>query len=284
MVNQFTLSHYDEAAESVRARTPHRPVIGLILGSGLSGLAGQIADATVIPYSDIPFFPISTVAGHAGRLVIGTLAGAPVCAMQGRFHYYEGYSMQQVTLPVRVMQRFGIDTLIVTNAAGGLNPSFAVGDIMLIEDHINLVGMAGVNPLLGANLDEFGPRFPAVNRVYTKWLRQLATDVAQERGIDLRRGVYIQLAGPNFETAAEVRMLRAWGADAVGMSTVAETLVAHHAGMNVLGLSTITNIAIDALDAEGQPSHEEVMDAGQLIVPRLTTLLLGVLQHLGQGG
>ena len=284
MVNQFTLSHYDEAAESLRARTPHRPAIGLILGSGLSGLAGQIADATVIPYSDIPFFPISTVAGHAGRLVIGTLAGAPVCAMQGRFHYYEGYSMQQVTLPVRVMQRFGIDTLIVTNAAGGLNPSFAVGDIMLIEDHINLVGMAGVNPLLGANLDEFGPRFPAVNRVYTKWLRQLATDVAQERGIDLRRGVYIQLAGPNFETAAEVRMLRAWGADAVGMSTVAETLVAHHAGMNVLGLSTITNIAIDALDAEGQPSHEEVMDAGQLIVPRLTTLLLGVLQHLGQGG
>ena len=283
MANHFTLSNYDEAAAYLRAHTHHRPTVGLILGSGLNGLAAQITDATVIPYSAISFFPVSTVAGHAGRLVIGTLAGAPVCAMQGRFHYYEGYSMQQVTLPVRVMQRLGIDTLIVTNAAGGINRSFAVGDIMLIEDHINLVGMAGANPLLGTNLDEFGPRFPAANRVYTKRLRQLAAAVAQERRINLRYGVYIQLAGPNFETAAEVRMLRAWGADAVGMSTVAETLVAHHAGMSVLGLSTITNVAIDELDTEGQPTHEEVMDAGKIIVPRLTTLLLGILQHLDQG-
>ena len=203
--------------------------------------------------------------------------------MQGRFHYYEGYSMQQVTLPVRVMQRLGIDTLIVTNAAGGLNPSFAVGDIMLIDDHINLVGMAGANPLLGANLEEFGPRFPAANRVYTRRLRQVAEEVARDTAINLRHGVYIQLAGPNFETAAEVRMLRAWGADAVGMSTVAETMVAHHAGMNVLGFSTITNVAIDELDAEGQPTHDEVMDAGKIIVARLTELLLGVMQRLGQG-
>ena len=282
MANHFTLSDYDKAADYLRAHTHHRPTVGLILGSGLSGLAAQIEDATVIPYADIPFFPVSTVAGHAGRLVIGTLAGATVCAMQGRVHYYDGYSMQQVTLPVRVMQRLGIDTLIVTNAAGGLNPSFSVGDIMLIEDHINLVGMAGANPLLGANLDEFGPRFPAANRVYTKPLRQLAAAVAQDRGIGLQHGVYIQLAGPNFETAAEVRMLRAWGADAVGMSTVAETMVAHHAGMNVLGFSTITNVAIDVLDAEGQPTHDEVMDAGKIIVPRLTDLLLGVLQRLGQ--
>lgn len=283
MANHFSLSNYDEAADYLRAHTHHRPTIGLILGSGLSGLAARIEDATAIPYADIPHFPVSTVAGHAGRLVIGTLAGATVCAMQGRFHYYEGYSMQQVTLPVRVMQRLGIDTLIVTNAAGGLNPSFAVGDIMLIDDHINLVGMAGANPLLGANLEEFGPRFPAANRVYTRRLRQVAEEVARDAAINLRHGVYIQLAGPNFETAAEVRMLRAWGADAVGMSTVAETMVAHHAGMNVLGFSTITNVAIDELDAEGQPTHDEVMDAGKIIVPRLTELLLGVMQRLGQG-
>jgi len=281
MANHFSLSDYDESAAYLRERTHHRPTAGLILGSGLSGLAAQIEEATVIPYDEIPFFPVSTVAGHAGRLVIGKLAGAVVCVMQGRFHYYEGYSMQQVTLPVRVMQRLGVGTLIVTNAAGGLNPSFAVGDIMLIEDHINLVGMAGANPLLGANLEEFGPRFPAANRVYTHRLRLLAEDVAQEAGIGLRRGVYIQLAGPNFETAAEVRMLRAWGADAVGMSTVAETMVAHHAGMQVLGFSTITNVAIDTLDAEGQPTHDEVMDAGRIIVPRLTKLLLGVLHRLG---
>jgi purine-nucleoside phosphorylase len=212
--------------------------------------------------------------------VIGELAGVTVCAMQGRFHFYEGYTMQQVTLPVRVMRRLGVQTLIVTNAAGGVNPAFHVGDIMAIEDHINLVGMAGANPLIGPNLEEFGPRFPPVNRVYTRRLRQLAANVAAAADVPLRSGVYIQLSGPNFETPAEIRMVRAWGADAVGMSTVAETVVAHHAGMEVLGLSTITNVAIDQVDADGEPSHEEVVEAGKIIVPRLTRLLLGVLAQL----
>jgi purine-nucleoside phosphorylase len=286
MHNEFTLAHYDEAAAAVRAHTRHQPTIGLILGSGLSGLAAQVERADNIPYSEIPHFPVSTVPGHSGRLVIGELAGAPVCVMQGRLHYYEGYSMQQVTLPVRVLQRLGVRTLLVTNAAGGLNPAFHVGDLMVLEDHINFVGMAGHNPLRGPNIDEFGTRFPAVNRVYTQRLRDLAQESAAEQGLALQRGIYVQIAGPNFETPAEVRMLRLLGGDAVGMSTVAETIVAHHAGMSVLAISTITNVAIAAADATGEPSHEEVMDAGRVIVPRLTALLLGVIRKLAayQGG
>lgn len=280
MNTTYLLSDYDEAAAFIRSRTRHRPRVGLILGSGLSGLAERIAHADIVPYAEIPHFPISTVAGHAGRLVIGDLVGMSVCAMQGRFHYYEGYSMQQVTLPVRVMQRLGVETLIVTNAAGGLNPGFVTGDIMLIEDHINLVGMAGANPLRGPNLDEFGPRFPAANRIYTPRLRTLAQDVAAVAAVPLRRGVYLQLSGPNFESPAEVRMLHRLGADAVGMSTAAEAMVAHHAGMEVLGLSTITNVAIDQLESTGQPTHEEVIEAGKVIVPRLTALLLGVLERM----
>lgn len=280
MNNTFTLAQYDEAANYIRSRSRHTPTVGLILGSGLSGLAEQIAGADAIPYAEIPHFPTSTVAGHAGRLVLGELAGVTVCAMQGRFHFYEGYTMQQVTLPVRVMRRLGVQTLIVTNAAGGVNPAYQVGDIMAIEDHINLVGMAGANPLSGPNLEEFGPRFPPVNRVYTRRLRQLAAAVAATEDVPLRSGVYIQLSGPNFETPAEIRMVRAWGADAVGMSTVAETIVAHHAGMAVLGLSTITNVAIDQVDADSEPSHEEVVEAGKVIVPRLTRLLLGVLARI----
>jgi len=280
MDTTYLLSDYNDAVAMLRSRTRHRPRVGLILGSGLSGLAEQIAHADIIPYAEIPHFPVSTVAGHAGRLVIGELAGVTVCAMQGRFHYYEGYSMQQVTLPVRVMQRLGVETLIITNAAGGLNPRFVTGDIMLIEDHINLVGMAGVNPLRGPNLDEFGPRFPAANRIYTPRLAALAQDVAGAVGVPLQRGTYIQLSGPNFESPAEVRMLHRLGADAVGMSTAAEAMVAHHAGIEVLGLSTITNVAIDQLEATGQPTHEEVMEAGRVIVPRLTALVLGVLARL----
>lgn len=280
MNTTYLLSDYDEAAAFIRSRTRHRPRVGLILGSGLSGLAERIAHADIVPYAEIPHFPISTVVGHAGRLVIGNLAGVTVCAMQGRFHYYEGYSMQQVTLPVRVMQRLGVETLIVTNAAGGLNPGFVTGDIMLIEDHINLIGMAGANPLRGPNLDEFGPRFPAANRIYTPRLRTLAQDVAAVVAVPLRRGVYLQLSGPNFESPAEVRMLHRLGADAVGMSTAAEAMVAHHAGMEVLGLSTITNVAIDQLESTGQPTHEEVIEAGKVIVPRLTALLLGVLERM----
>jgi purine-nucleoside phosphorylase len=282
MDTQYTYQDYGASAEYIREHTRHHPTVGLILGSGLSALAGQIEDADILDYAKIPHFPISTVAGHAGRLVIGRLAGVTVCVMQGRFHYYEGYTMQAVTLPIRVMQRLGIRTLILTNAAGGLNPSFQVGDIMLIEDHINFVGMAGVNPLRGPNLDEFGPRFPAVNRTYTLRLRELAAQVAAAQDLPLQRGVYAVLAGPNFESPAEIRMLRVWGVDAVGMSTVPEALVAHHAGIEVLALSTITNVAVDALDAGAEPTHEEVIDAGKLIVPRLSALLLGTLAGLAQ--
>jgi len=276
----FTMADYNDAAAFIRSRTQHAPTIGLILGSGLGPVADQVEAADTIAYGEIPHFPVSTVASHAGRLVIGTLAGVTVCVMQGRFHFYEGYDLQQVTLPVRVMKQLGIQTVILTNAAGGVNPNFAVGDIMLIEDHINLVGMTGNNPLMGPNLEAFGTRFPPLNRAYTRQLRQVVEAVAAAQGISLQHGVYTWLSGPNFETPAEIRMLRAWGTDAVGMSTVPEAIVAHHAGMDVLALSTITNICIDQMDADSEPTHEEVSAAGKIIVPRLTQLLLGVLQKL----
>lgn len=276
----FTAQDYTDAADFIQSRTYHQPQIGLILGSGLSPFAEQISDATILPYEKIPHFPVSTVAGHTGQLVIGKLANATVCAMQGRFHFYEGYSTQQITFPIRVMKRLGIDTLVVTNAAGGINRNFEVGDLMLIEDHLNLVGMAGHNPLIGPNLDEFSTRFPPMNRVYTLELRQLAMSVASELNMRLQRGVYAWLAGPNFETPAEIRYLHTIGADAVGMSTVPESLVAHHAGMAVLGISTITNICIDQLDADHEPTHEEVNAAGKIIVPQLTRLILALIDRL----
>lgn len=277
---QFTIRQYDEAADAILGQTSHRPTVGLILGSGLSSLADAVEEATILPYADLPHFAVSTVAGHAGRLVIGKLAGVTVCVMQGRFHAYEGYSLQQTTFPVRVMQRMGVRTLILTNAAGGVNPNFAVGDLMLIEDHINFAGFAGFNPLIGPNLDEFGPRFPAMNRTYTRRLRELAIMVGAQHALPLRRGVYTYLSGPFFESPAEIRMLRRLGTDAVGMSTVPEALIARHAEMDVLAISTITNICIDELDVEGEPSHEEVQAAGKVIVPRLTQLLMGVLERL----
>lgn len=280
MQPEFTMAHYDEAAQFIQNQTDHRPTVGLILGSGLGPLADQIENATSIPYADIPSFPVTTVSSHAGRLVVGTLAGVTVCAMQGRFHFYEGYSAQQITLPVRVMKRLGINTLIVTNAAGGIHADFAVGDLMLIEDHINLLGIPGNNPLRGPNLEEFGLRFPPMNRTYTQRLRQLADAVAEEQGMTLQRGVYAAVAGPSFETPAEIRYLRIIGVDAVGMSTVPETIVAHHAGMDVLGISTITNIAIEEADSGTEPSHLEVSAAGKVIVPRLAQLILGVLEKL----
>lgn len=280
MDQEFRLEQYNAAAQHILGTAGRRPKVGLILGSGLNTLADEIEEAVVIPYANIPYFPQSTAPGHTGRLVLGQLAGVNVCAMQGRFHFYEGYTLQKITLPIRVMQRMGVETLIVTNAAGGMNPDFSVGDLMLIEDHINFIGMAGHNPLRGPNRDEFGVRFPPTNRVYTKALRDLATEVAQAEDIQLQRGVYVSVAGPNFESPAEIRFLRTIGGDAVGMSTVPETLVAHHAGMEVLAISTITNLAIDHIDAEQEPSGDEVNEAGKLIVPRLSALLLGVLARL----
>lgn len=282
MLPEFSIDQYRKTASWILEHTPHRPTIGMFLGSGLNPLAEQIQNPTIIPYENIPNFPVSTVHGHAGRLVIGDLAGVNVCAMQGRFHYYEGYSMAQVTLPVRVMKLMEIGTLILTNAAGGLHEDYAVGDLMLIEDHLNLVGIGGNNPLRGPNIDAFGTRFPPMNRTYTRELRSLAQQIGSKLGLSLHSGVYAGLAGPNFESPAEIRYLRTIGADAVGMSTVPEAIVAHHAGLDLLGISTITNICIDQLDSGTEPTHEEVNEAGKLIVPRLTQLLLGLLAQLGK--
>ncbi|MCD6519424.1 MAG: purine-nucleoside phosphorylase, partial [Anaerolineae bacterium] len=234
-----------------------------------------------IPYTQIPHFPRSTVEGHSGRLVLGWLGGMQVLMMQGRAHYYEGYSLAQITLPIRAMQMMGIDILIVTNAAGGLRKDFQPGDLMAIVDHLNLVGMAGHNPLRGPNDERFGPRFPDMSRAYDPELLDLLRAEAKEQNIPLREGIYAMVAGPSFETPAEVRFLRSIGADAVGMSTVPEVIVARHGGMRVLGISLISNIAQDSLHPTGEgPSHKEVLQAGRRAVPRLASLLEGFLRRL----
>jgi purine-nucleoside phosphorylase len=276
----FTRKEFDEAATFIQGQTNHRPQIGFILGSGLSPLADEVKDADVIPFSKIPHFPVSTIEGHTGKLVIGDLAGQTVLVMQGRTHYYEGYSMQRVTLPIRVMQVLGIHTLFVTNAAGGINPDFQAGDLMLITDHINLIGMAGLNPLRGPNADEFGPRFPDMSCAYDPALQATARRVAADIGFRLQEGVYMCLAGPSFETPADIRFLRTIGADAVGMSTVPEVTIARHGGTRVMGVSGISNVAIVDPSEERETTHEEVLEAGKVIVPRLIALLKGVLRNL----
>jgi len=274
----FGLAEIDQLAEAIRLKTSRRPQVGMILGSGLGSLADAVEQADYLPYHDLPNWPVSTVQGHQGRLVAGSLEGKDVLVMQGRGHYYEGYSIAQVGLPVRVMQRLGIEVLIVTNAAGAVNPDFIPGDLMLITDHLNLLGMAGVNPLRGPNLDELGPRFPDMSRAYDRELANLARRVAAEAKIHLNEGVYVCLAGPSFETPADLRFLRMVGADAVGMSTVPEVTVARHGGQRVLGLSGISNKA--NLDGSTITTHSEVLQAGQLIVPKLVTLIRGVLRNL----
>jgi purine-nucleoside phosphorylase len=276
----FTKEQFAEAADFIRARCAYAPTEGLVLGSGLGALSEEIEAPVVIPYSDIPYFPPTTIAGHPGRLVIGKLAGRTVMVMQGRAHYYEGYSMQQVTFPVRVMQLLGVRTLIVTNAAGGLNPQFSAGDLMLITDHLSLVAMAGLNPLRGPNVDNFGPRFPDMSAAYDPGLRQAALQAAAGLHIPLQQGVYACLAGPSFETMADLRFLRAVGVDAVGMSTVPEVIVARHGGLRVLGISGISNAATDLPGATEGVSHEDVLRLGQTMVPRLTALIKGVLRLL----
>lgn len=277
---QFTRADYEEAAAYIRARIHIMPQIGMVLGSGLGMLAEEVVDAVIIPYEGIPHFPRPSVEGHHGRLVIGTLESQPILIMQGRIHYYEGFSMAQVTFPVRVMQMLGINTFIVTNAAGGLNPHFSAGDLMLITDHINLFGHMGLNPLVGPNDESLGPRFPIFTRAYDSALGKKVEEIARQENILLRKGVYIHLAGPAFETPAEIRMFRAWGADAVGMSTVPEVAVARHGGMRVLGISSITNISIDNPDSTQLVSHEEVLMVGRKIVPNLLALLRGLLREL----
>jgi len=276
---QFSRQDFQTAADAIARRTSHRPKIGLVLGSGFGEFADAIEDADIIPYADIPHFPRSTVVGHKGRLVVGQLEGQTVLVMQGRVHFYEGFTMEEVTFPVRVMRAFGVEVLILTNAAGGLNPDFHAGDIMLIEDQINLLGLVGNNPLMGPNDPELGPRFPDMSTLYDRQLRELALDVARESGLTLRRGVYVGLSGPAFETPAEVRMLRLLGADATGMSTTNEALAARHGGMRVLGFSGITNEAIDAIDTPRVTSHEEVLETGKVLVPRMVGLLRGILRR-----
>lgn len=243
------------AAEYILEKISHKPTIGLVLGSGLGDFADTLEDAVRIPYGDIPHFPVSTAPGHAGTLVIGRKCGHTVVAMQGRIHYYEGHSMQTITMPIRVMAAIGVKDLVLTNAAGGANPSYACGTLMLIKDHINF---SGANPLIGPNLDAFGPRFPDVTYLYDPALRAAVKEKAKATGIHLEEGVYMMFTGPNYETPAEVRMAQILGADAVGMSTVPEALVAGHCGMRIVGISCVTNPAAGVTDAK--LDHAEVVE------------------------
>jgi len=265
----------ETAAATVRARFSRVPDVAIVLGTGLGGLAKAIDAEVTVPYGEIPGFPLSTVESHAGRLLCGTLAGKSVIAMQGRFHRYEGYSLQQVTFPVRVLRALGATTLIVSNACGGMHPLWEAGDLMLIADHINLLGD---NPLVGRNDDRLGPRFPDMSQPYDPALRELARAESKRQGIALREGVYVAVTGPNLETRAEYRMLRAMGADVVGMSTVPEVIVAVHGGMRVLGVSIITDMCLP--DALEPASLEKIIGVAAKAEPHLTSLVTGVLERM----
>lgn len=265
-----------EAANFLKSKFSQQPEVGLILGSGLGVLGDEIENAVKIPYSNIPNFPVSTVEGHAGQLVFGLLNGVYVLAMQGRFHYYEGYSFDKVTFPVRVMKELGIKQLIVTNAAGGVNESYNPGDLMLISDHINNMGN---NPLIGPNDANMGVRFPDMSEAYSKQLRQLAKDIAKKLNLNIQEGVYVGNTGPTYETPAEIRMIRTLGGDAVGMSTVPEVIVARHAGLNVLGISCISNMAAGILD---QPlNHEEVIETTEKVKLDFLRYVKAIVAELG---
>jgi purine-nucleoside phosphorylase len=264
----------DEAAAVVRRRaTAAFPPVGIILGSGLGGLADAAAVDAAIPYAEIPHFPVSGASGHRGRLVLARLDGRPVAMMQGRVHLYEGYPAAQVTFPIRVLAALGVRILIVTNAAGGLARGFQPGDLMLITDHINFTG---TNPLIGPNDDALGPRFPDLSGAYDADLRAAALEAAREEGVPLRQGVYLAVTGPSYETPAELTMMARWGADAVGMSTVPEVIVARHAGLRVLGLSAITNVA----GGVEPPSHEAVLRAARQLEPTFIRLVRRIVRHL----
>jgi purine-nucleoside phosphorylase len=275
MTDQFTLA--EDAAKVVLTRTTLRPKIGLVLGSGLGAFADSLTGSTTVPYSDIPSFPQSTAIGHAGRLVIGNAGTVPVAAMQGRVHQYEGYSAQQVAFPIRVFARMGINSVILTNAAGGINLGYSQGALVLIRDHINL---QGTNPLVGPNDDRFGLRFPDMTHTYSRQYREIAREEAARLGIMLHEGIYAALLGPSYETPAEIEHLRRIGADLVGMSTVAEVIAARHMALNVLAISCVTNMAAGILD---QPlSHAEVMETGERVRSVFESLLKAVLPRVAQ--
>ena len=266
-----------EARAAIAERCRSAPKVGIILGTGLGGLVDEIDVEAAIDYGQIPHFPASTAIGHRGRLVCGTLCGVPVVAMEGRFHMYEGYPLQQITLPVRVFRALGAELLIVSNASGGLNPYFRTGDIMVIEDQINLMGD---NPLIGINDDRLGPRFPDMCEPYDQQLIDRALQIARQEGVTAHKGVFAAVAGPNLETRAEYRFLRTIGADAVGMSTVPETLVAVHAGLKVVGLSVITDMCLP--DALKPVNVEEIIAVAGRAEPQLRALVRGVVQHVSE--
>lgn len=277
----YSLRDYEQAAGAIRSRISEAPSLAVILGSGLGAFVESIPNATVIPYADIPHFPEASAPGHEGKLIIGDIAGKPVLACQGRVHTYEGYSAGQVTFSIRVLHMLGVRDLIITNAAGGVNTGFHCGDFMLINDHINLPGMVGLDPLRGANMEAFGPRFTSLTAAYSSAHRQTAKGAAAELSIDLKEGVYAYLVGPCFETPAEIRALRLLGVDATGMSTVPEVLTANHCGMSVLGLSVITNMAIDHIDSGRATTAEEVFETTRSIAPDLARLLTKIISEVG---
>jgi len=274
----FTFEEIDLAAKAVQKKMHYKPRVALILGSGLGDLADSIENPDIIPFKDIPNWPEATAPGHVGRLVVGKLENQEVMVLQGRLHYYEGYSMAEVTLPIRVMQRLGIEILVLTNAAGGVNQKFSPGDVMLITDHIGLVTMTGLNPLRGPNLDQFGVRFPDVSQVYDRKLLAQARKAAADSNTPIQEGVYVNLSGPSFETPADLRFLLAIGADAVGMSTVPEAIVAVHGHTRVLGLSGISNKA--SLDGSTITTGEEVLEAGKILVPKMERIIRYFLRNL----
>ncbi|XP_068611842.1 purine nucleoside phosphorylase 5a isoform X1 [Brachionichthys hirsutus] len=278
----YTYEECKATADWLLVQTGVRPKVGIVCGSGLGGLADILKDQVVFNYEDIPDFPQSTVQGHAGRLVFGTLKGRPCVCMQGRFHLYEGYPVQKITLPIRIFKLLGVETVILTNAAGGLNQDFKVGDIMIMKDHLNMPGFAGNNPLVGPNDQRFGERFPCMSDAYDRELQQLAADVGQELGFGdfLKEGVYCVLGGPSFETIAECRMLHRLGADAVGMSTVHEVIVARHCGMRVFALSLITNQAVMDYDSRERANHEEVLETGKLRAEQLEKLVAAMVTRM----
>lgn len=267
--------NYEEIVVYLKSKVKITPEIGIILGSGLGMLAQEITEQTVIPYSEIPHFPQSTVVGHKGQFIFGYLAGKAVVCMDGRFHYYEGYDLQQVTLPVRVMRKIGISQLIVTNAAGGINADFVPGDLMLIRDHINLLG---VNPLRGKNEEVFGERFPDMSEAYANELRMTALAAAKELNINLKQGVYLAMSGPSYETPAEINYAKIIGADAVGMSTVPEVIVAVHCGLKVLGISCVTNMAAGI--SKQKLNHKEVMETADTAKEKFMSLVKKVISNM----
>jgi len=268
------------AASYIRAKSSRDWDIFIVLGSGLGSLAESVEDPVKIPYGEIPGMAASTVHGHAGQFVIGNFKGKFVGIMQGRVHFYEGLPVKQITLPIRVAKEMGAKIMIITNAAGGINPSFAVGDLMVIEDHINFLGMAGQNPLIGPNNNNLGPRFPQMTDAYNPELKTIAKEVANEIGISLKTGVLCSQSGPMYETPAEIKFFRIIGGDAVGMSVANEVIVARHSDMKVLGFSSITNVARLSIEEGNPPSHEEVMEAANFIGPKLVMLIGGVLQKI----